>query len=123
LNAADQARIAASNMVGRPTRSQGAMAINVLDTFGLISASFGQWQGVASGDHAELVDENSFRYLRLEFDGEVLVGATSLGLTEHVGVIRGLIQSRAKLGRWKAHLMRDPTRLMPAYLFSAQAAA
>ena len=99
------------------------MAINVLDTFGLISASFGQWQGVASGDHAELVDENSFRYLRLEFDGEVLVGATSLGLTEHVGVIRGLIQSRAKLGRWKAHLMRDPTRLMPAYLFSAQAAA
>jgi NADPH-dependent 2,4-dienoyl-CoA reductase/sulfur reductase-like enzyme len=38
LNAADQARIAALNMAGRVTRSQGAIALNVLDTFGLISA-------------------------------------------------------------------------------------
>ena len=109
LNAADQARIAALNMAGRPTRSQGALAVNVLDTFGLVSASFGQWQGVAGGDHTELSDESAFKYLRLEFDGDVLVGATSLGLTEHVGVIRGLIQSRTRLGPWKAHLMRDPT--------------
>jgi NADPH-dependent 2,4-dienoyl-CoA reductase/sulfur reductase-like enzyme len=123
LNAADQARIAALNMAGRPTRSQGALAINVLDTFGLISASFGQWQGVAGGDHTELSDEAAFKYLRLEFDGDVLVGATSLGLTEHVGVIRGLIQSRTKLGRWKAHLMQDPTQVMAAYLAGAQASA
>ncbi|MGA3398965.1 MAG: FAD-dependent oxidoreductase [Acetobacteraceae bacterium] len=123
LNAADQARIAAMNMAGRPTRSQGALAINVLDTFGLISASFGQWQGVAGGDHTELSDDGAFKYLRLEFDGDVLAGATSLGLTEHVGVIRGLIQSRTKLGPWKARLMRDPTQLMAAYLACAQAAA
>ena len=110
-------------MAGRPTRSQGALAINVLDTFGLISASFGQWQGVAGGDHTELSDEAAFKYLRLEFDGDVLVGATSLGLTEHVGVIRGLIQSRTKLGRWKAHLMQDPTQMMAAYLAGAQAPA
>ncbi len=123
LNAADQARIAALNMSGRPTRSQGALAINILDTFGLISASFGQWQGVAGGDHTELSDPDAFKYLRLEFEGDVLVGATSLGLTEHVGVIRGLIQSRTKLGRWKAHLMQDPTQVMAAYLACAQAAA
>jgi NADPH-dependent 2,4-dienoyl-CoA reductase/sulfur reductase-like enzyme len=123
LNAADQARIAAMNMVGRPTRSQGALAINVLDTFGLISASFGQWQGVKGGDHAELRNDAAFKYLRLEFDGDLLVGATSLGLTEHVGVIRGLIQSRVKLGPWKAHLMRDPTQVMAAYLARAQDAA
>ncbi len=123
LNAADQARIAALNMAGRPTRSQGALAVNVLDTFGLVSASFGQWQGVARGDHTELSDESAFKYLRLEFDGDVLAGATSLGLTEHVGVIRGLIQSRTRLGPWKARLMRDPTMLMAAYLACAQAAA
>jgi NADPH-dependent 2,4-dienoyl-CoA reductase/sulfur reductase-like enzyme len=123
LNAADQARIAALNMAGRPTCSQGAMALNVLDTFGLISASFGQWQGVAGGDHTELIYEGAFKYLRLEFDGDVLIGATSLGLTEHVGVIRGLIQSRTKLGRWKARLMQDPTQVMAAYLACAQAAA
>jgi NADPH-dependent 2,4-dienoyl-CoA reductase/sulfur reductase-like enzyme len=123
LNAADQARIAALNMAGLPTRSQGAMAINVIDTFGLISASFGQWQGVAGGDEIELIDEASFKYLRLTFGGDVLVGATSLGLTEHVGVIRGLIQSRAKLGHWKAQLMQDPTQIMAAYLAAAQPAA
>jgi NAD(P)H-nitrite reductase large subunit len=123
LNAADQARIAALNMAGRPTRSQGALALNVLDTFGMISTSFGQWQGVKGGDHTELCDEGAFRYLRLEFSGDVLVGATSLGLTEHVGVIRGLIQSRVRLGKWKAHLMQDPTQVMAAYLACAQDAA
>jgi NADPH-dependent 2,4-dienoyl-CoA reductase/sulfur reductase-like enzyme len=123
LNAADQARIAALNMAGRVTRSQGAMALNVLDTFGLISASFGQWQGVEGGDHTELSDETTFKYLRLVFEEDVLIGATSLGLTEHAGVIRGLIQSRAKLGPWKARLMEDPTQVMPAYLAVAQDAA
>jgi NADPH-dependent 2,4-dienoyl-CoA reductase/sulfur reductase-like enzyme len=123
LNAADQARVAALNMAGRPTRSQGALAINVLDTFGLISASFGQWQGVAGGESAELSDADAFKYLRLEFDDDALVGATSLGLTEHVGVIRGLIQSRTRLGRWKARLMQDPTQVMAAYIASAQSAA
>jgi NAD(P)H-nitrite reductase large subunit len=123
LNAADQARVAALNMAGRPTRFQGAMALNVLDTFGLISASFGQWQGVEGGDLVELNDEENFRYLRLVFDDDRLIGATSLGLTEHVGVLRGLIQSRAKLGSWKAHLMHDPTQVMRAYLAVAQAAA
>lgn len=116
LNAADQARIAALNMAGQSTRSQGSIALNVLDTFGLISASFGQWQGVAGGDEVELVDEAAYRYLRLAFEGDVLVGATSLGLTEHVGVLRGLIQSRAKLGPWKARLMQDPTQIVAAYL-------
>jgi NAD(P)H-nitrite reductase large subunit len=123
LDAADQARIAALNMAGRETRSQGAMALNVLDTYGLISASFGQWQGVEGGDHTELSDETAFKYLRLAFDKDVLIGATSLGLTEHVGVIRGLIQWRTSLGAWKARMMEDPTQVMPAYLAVAQDAA
>ena len=123
LNAADQARTAALNMAGRMTRSQGAMALNVLDTFGLISASFGQWQGVDGGDQTESVDEAAFKYLRLVFGGDALIGATSVGLTEHVGVIRGLIQSRTRLGHWKARLMEDPTQVMAAYLAAAQDAA
>jgi hypothetical protein len=68
-------------------------------------------------------DDESFRYLRLEFDGDVLVGALSLGLTQHVGVLRGLIQTRTKLGRWKDRLMRDPHLVMQAYLSCAQGAA
>ena len=47
--------------------------------------------------------------------------AQSLGLTQHVGVLRGLIQTRIKLGKWKQHLMKDPTRIMEAYLGCTQA--
>ncbi len=122
-NAADQARIAAANMAGRDAAMQGALAINVLDTIGLVSSSFGEWQGVKGGDGVEMVDPERYRYLSLQFDGDVLVGATSIGLTEHVGVLRGLIQGRIKLGRWKERLKHDPTQFVAAYLGSAQKAA
>ncbi len=120
--AVDEARIAALNMAGKKASTQGSLAMNVLDTLGLVASSFGQWWGAEGGDHAELNDAANFKYLRLEFLGEHLIGATSLGLTEHVGAIRGLIQTRARLGEWKGRLMADPTRLMEAYLATAQAA-
>jgi NAD(P)H-nitrite reductase large subunit len=119
-NAADQARIAAINMAGGQTALPGSLAINVLDTLGLISASFGQWWGEAGGESVERVDEKSFRYLSLQFKDDVLIGATSIGLTEHVGVLRGLIQGRVRLGEWKERLLADPTHIMEAYLASAQ---
>jgi len=122
-NAADQARIAAINMSGGQTAAQGSLAINVLDTLGLISTSFGQWQGVEGGEGVELVDEANFRYLSLQFKDDVLVGATSIGWTDHVGALRGLIQGRVRLGEWKAKLLQDPTQFMTAYLGAAQKAA
>ena len=122
-NAADQARVAAANMSGVQVAMQGSLAINVLDTLGLISTSFGQWQGAEDGDGVELVDEAGFHYLSLQFKDDVLVGATSIGWTEHVGALRGLIQGRVRLGQWKARLLRDPTQFMTAYLGAAQKAA
>ena len=124
--AVEQARIAALNMAGREAVSPGALAMNVLDTLGLVSASFGQWHGLPhaqGGAWVELREEELFRYLRLEFKGDRLIGATSVGHTEHVGVIRGLIQGRVALGEWKERLLADPTRLMEAYLARAQAAS
>ncbi len=120
-NAADQARIAAHNMAGDATELQGSLAINVLDTLGLISTSFGHWQGV--GDGVELVNTMNFRYLSLQFEDDVLIGATSIGWTDHVGVLRGLIQTRTRLGAWKGRLKADPTGFMAAYLATAQQAA
>jgi NADPH-dependent 2,4-dienoyl-CoA reductase/sulfur reductase-like enzyme len=123
-NAADQARIAAINMVGgEGARFQGSLAINVLDTLGLISTSFGQWWGVQRGETAEMVDDQGFHYLSLQFDGDVLIGATSIGWTDHVGALRGLVQGRVRLGPWKDALMHDPTQFMAAYLGAAQKAA
>ncbi|MDP2169627.1 MAG: FAD-dependent oxidoreductase [Rhodocyclaceae bacterium] len=125
-NAAEQAQIAAKNMAGNSAVSQGSLAINVLDTLGLISTSFGEWSGVkkaAGGTTVELVDEDRYRYLSLQFEHDVLIGATSIGWTDHVGALRGLIQTRARLGAWRERLLDDPTDFMAAYLATAQQAA
>lgn len=119
-NAADQAYIAAMNMVGRQAVLKGVTQINVLDTLGLISTSFGNWQGVADGEHVELTDRPAGRHLSLQFKDDVMVGCNSIGWTEHVGVMRGLVEGQVKLGEWKDRLKHDPTLLMEAYLASAQ---
>ena len=119
-NAAEQARVAALNMVGQTATLKGVTQINVLDTLGMISTSFGNWQGVPGGEHVELTDKASGRHLSLQFQGDVLVGCNSVGWTEHVGVMRGLVEGQVRLGEWKDTLMHDPTRLMDAYLASAQ---
>ncbi|WP_428609708.1 NAD(P)/FAD-dependent oxidoreductase [Sedimenticola sp.] len=121
--AAETGRTAALNMCGQPTRHLGSMAMNVLDTLGLISVSYGQWMGVDGGDEVHQIDESAFRYIKLQFEEDRLVGAITLGMTEHVGVLRGLIQSRLHLGEWKQHLMADPTRIMEAYLGATQLTA
>ncbi len=125
-NAAEQARVAALNMAqqhkpGRRAALRGVTQINVLDTLGLISASFGNWQGLPGGGHAELTDTAHWRHLSLQFKDDVLVGCNSVGWTEHVGVMRGLVEGQVKLGEWKDRLLADPTQLMPAYLATAQA--
>ncbi|MFN5511316.1 MAG: NAD(P)/FAD-dependent oxidoreductase [Burkholderiales bacterium] len=121
-NAVDQARVAAINMSGGFAEEKVVTQINVLDTLGLISTSFGQWQGVPEGEHAELSDPDQFRYLRLEFKDDVLIGANSLGMTDHVGVLRGLVEGQVRLGPWKDRLKADPTRLSEAFLAASQAA-
>jgi NAD(P)H-nitrite reductase large subunit len=124
-NAAEQARVAAANMVafarGKPAQAElsGVTQINVLDTLGLISASFGDWAGSPTCDHVELTDKVSGRHLSLRFQDDVMVGCNAVGWTEHIGVMRGLVEGQIKLGPWKDKLMQDPTRLVEAYQASA----
>jgi NAD(P)H-nitrite reductase large subunit len=123
--AVDEARIAAANMSGSAASMPGNMPMNVLDTLGLIASSFGQWAGVPSSEGGAFVerrDDGKFKYIRLEFRDDILIGATTLGVTDQVGVIRGLIQGRVRLGKWKQVLLEDPTRLMDAYLARVQKA-
>jgi len=120
-NAVEQGRIAALNMAGRPARFKGGFVFNVLTTLGLPSSSFGEWQGVEGGESAEVLDAGRYRYLNLQFDGERLVGANCVGLSDHVGALRGLIEGRLRLGAWKRRLMADPSQIMQAYLAAASA--
>lgn len=119
-NAAEQARVAALNMVGQSAELKGVTQINVLDTLGMISTSFGNWEGLPGGEHVELTDEKSGRHLSLQFKDDLMVGCNSVGWTDHVGVMRGLVEGQVHLGEWKDTLMADPTKLMDAYLASAQ---
>jgi NAD(P)H-nitrite reductase large subunit len=117
-NAAEQARVAALNMVGQRTALKGVTQINVLDTLGLISTSFGNWQGVAGGEQATLTAEH--RHLNLQFKDDVMIGCNSVGWTEHVGAMRGLVEGQIHLGAWKNKLIKNPAQLMIAYLACAQ---
>ena len=125
-NAAEQARVAGMNMVassrGKAMQAdlKGVTQINVLDTLGLISTSFGDWQGQPGGEHVELTDLKKGKHLSLQFKDDVMVGCNSVGWTEHVGVMRGLVEGKIKLGAWKDQLKADPTKLMQAYIASAQ---
>jgi len=118
--AVDHGRIAGLNMAGKSAPFKGSLNMNVLDTVGLISASFGKWDGVEGGDHAEAIDTENFRYMRLEFDGDKIVGALSLGRTDQIGVLRGLIQTEVQLGPWKEKLMADPHLIADAYVACSQ---
>jgi NAD(P)H-nitrite reductase large subunit len=121
--ASEHGRIAARNMAGHDTPYRGSLSMNVLNTLGLVSSSFGAWMGVDGGERAIVSDPDRFKYLRLEFDGDRVVGALAIGLTQHVGVIRGLVQTQVPLGSWKGALCRDPHRVMDAYLDRTQASA
>lgn len=119
--AADHGRIAALNMAGGSARYKGSVVMNVLDTLGLVSVSFGLWRGVDGGNSVERVDADAFKYINLQFDGDHLVGAICLGRTDWVGVLRGLIQGEVSLGPWKKRLAEDPHRVAEAYVARAGA--
>jgi NAD(P)H-nitrite reductase large subunit len=122
-NAVEQGRIAALNMAGQPAQFRGSFVFNVLTTLGLVSSSFGEWQGVPEGESTEVLDEARYRYLNLQFEGDRLVGANCVGFADHVGAFRGLIEGRVRLGKWKQRLLEDPTRIMEAYLAAAHRVA
>lgn len=116
--ATEHGRVAALNMAGKNVPYRGSLSMNVLDTVGLISQTFGLWQGVEGGETAESINEERFLYTRLCFHDDVLVGAISIGEGRGVGAIRGLIQTRRKLGAWKPRLLNDPELVTDAFVDS-----
>lgn len=118
--ATEHGRIAALNMAGKAVQHQGSVNMNILDTLGLISSSFGLWMGIEGADSVESYLPDEFKYLGLQFRDDILIGASAVGLTQHIGVLRGLIQSELHLGDWKKKLLSDPTCIMEAYIARTQ---
>ena len=118
--ATEHGHIAALNMTGQKAAYKGSLNMNVLDTAGLISSSFGQWQGIEGGETASSIDADNYRYTHLAFDGDQLIGALTIGRTNNIGILRGLIQSRTKLGVWKDRLKKNPNRIAESYIANTQ---
>jgi len=112
--AAEHGRVAGLNMLGEAVPYRGSLVMNVLETVGLVSCAIGRCP--EGGDVAEATDESRCRYLRLQFEGQRIVGAVSVGARCQVGALRGLIQSGAELGPWKERLRRGPHRVSEAFL-------
>lgn len=118
--AVEHGRIAGQNMAGVKTPHEGSLNMNVLDTMGLISSSFGLWQGKPGGTTASLTDEVNYKYLKLNFEDDRLIGAQCVGMTDHIGMLRGLIQTGFHMGEWKDKLIESPDLLREAYVAVAQ---
>ena len=122
--ATEHGRIAAHNMaIENSLPYKGSLNMNILDTLGLVTCSFGAWEGVEGGDSAELYNPDNYQYVNLQFKDDLLVGANLVGYHEHLGVLRGLIEARISLGPWKESLMKNPIGLMEAYIGVTQEAS
>lgn len=119
--AQEHGRVAGANMAGRDVRYRGSVLMNIVEVCHLDVASFGAWED-PKAEVATAVRRDRPAYRKLLFTGDRLTGAIILGpssdvwTTNDVGMLKGLVQSQAPLGPWKAHLMRDPFDLKPAFI-------
>ena len=121
--ATEHGRVAATNMAtGNSLPYKGSLNMNILDTLGLVTSSFGAWEGVDASDSAEIYNPDNYQYINLQFKDDVLIGANTVGYHQHLGVLRGLIESRVPLGVWKERLKDNPVGLMEAYIGVTQEA-
>jgi hypothetical protein len=97
--------------------------MNIVEVCHLDIASFGAWD---DGEAEVLTGLRSDRpaYRKLVWRGDRLIGAIILGpssdiwTSNDIGMLKGLVQSGSPIGRFKAHLARNPFDIKPAYIAS-----
>jgi NAD(P)H-nitrite reductase large subunit len=125
--AVDHGRVAGANMAGHEVHYPGSLLMNVVDICGLQGASFGRWDDAAA--EAMTIDHpDGFIYRKLlwsddRISGAIFAGrANDLGMLTDIGMVKGLIQTGARLGPWKKYLRGNPFDIRRAYVASGVAA-
>ncbi len=119
--AQEHGRVVGANMSGRDVAYRGSLLMNIVDVCHLDVASFGRWDDPEAEVIAAVRPEQP-AYRKLLFRGERLTGAMILGraddiwTTNDVGMLKGLVQTAVPLGRWKAHLRKNPFDINPAFI-------
>lgn len=119
--AVDHGRVAGANMAGRDVTYPGSLLMNVVDVCGLQTASFGQWDSGA--EHVLLINNPADKiYRKLVWKDDQIVGAifigraNDMGMLTDVGMVKGMIQTQARLGPWKRYLEHNPFDIRRAYV-------
>jgi NAD(P)H-nitrite reductase large subunit len=125
--AMEHGRVAGANMAGREVTYRGSLLVNIVDVRHLEVASFGRWDDPeAEVTVASRPERHAYR--KLLWRGDRLTGAMLVGLAEDiwttndVGMLKGLVQTGAHLGRWATRLRANPFDVKPAYIASRTAA-
>ena len=119
--AQEHGRVVGANMAGKDVRYRGSLIINIVEVCHLDVASFGAWDD-ARAETMSAVKADRPAYRKLLWRGDRLTGAIILGpssdiwTTNDVGMLKGLVQSGVALGRWKAHLKKNPFDIKPAFI-------
>ncbi len=119
--AMEHGRVVGANMAGRDVAYRGSLLMNVVGVCQLEVASFGRWDD-SQAEVAAAVRPERPAYRKLLFHGDRLTGAMILGraddvwTTNDVGMLKGLVQIGAGLGKWKARLVRNPFDIKPAFI-------
>jgi len=106
-NAAEQGKIAGSNMAGMVMEYEGWLPMNAFKFFGHLAVSVGK-ASPSAGDEvlAETRGENGYR--RLICNNGLLLGATFIDTDVNTGVFQYLIRKRVDVGPHKEMLLRAP---------------
>jgi phenylglyoxylate dehydrogenase epsilon subunit len=107
-NAAEQGKIAGSNMVGEKKEYEGWLPMNTFNFFGHRAVSVGK-SVPAEGDEVVLKEgDGAQAYKKIICRDDRLLGATFLGTDVDAGVFQYLIRKRVEIGSYKERLIEAP---------------
>jgi len=121
--AMEHGRVAGANMAGRDVAYRGSLLMNIVEVCHLDVASFGRWDD-PDAEVMLAVHPERPAYRKLLWRGDRLTGAMILGpsediwTTNDVGMLKGLVQARTRLGAWKERLRRNPFDVKTAFIAS-----
>lgn len=108
-------------MAGESIQYGGSLLMNILDTCGLQTASFGNWDD-AEAEVTTINNVDGFVYRKLLWRDDRLVGAmfagraNDMGMLTDVGMVKGILQTETALGAWKSYLTANPFDIRRAYV-------
>ena len=124
--AQEHGRVVGANMAGKDVAYKGSLIINIVEVCHLDAASFGAWDD-AKADTVVGAKRDRSAYRKYLFTGDRLTGAIIIGrsgdvwTTNDVGMLKGLVQTGVRLGRFKDYLKAHPFDVKTAYIASGTA--